>query len=363
MFDLAKKVSPFFSTLYCILVYLISITLPSPRTAAVTHEMAIAPFLGTSALLTSVIYFSFVLFFVLNRSKILNLLGKFLSPILFLVILSIICIGIFSNSEPVLLPTTFQTPIVNGLLEGYQTFDAIGAVVVGAVLIVSLKINAKQEFANHKNLIIRSGLIAGIGLFIVYSGMIYNGALVGGNFDSSIGRTELLSAISLKTLGTIGEKILSILVGLACFTTAIGIVTGTADYFKSLCNGSQLAYSTTAIIGCILGVVMGQFDVHYIIGVAVPALMFIYPITIVLILLNVLPHPFNSNLVFRVVVFVTLLFSFPDFLVTIGLEEPFATIRESLPLGEYSLAWLLPAIVSFIISSLISVSKKRDALV
>ncbi len=93
--------------------------------------------------------------------------------------------------------------------------------------------------------------------------------------------------VSLQTLGNIGNAFLSVLVTLACFTTAVGIVTGTADFVKGLSNNSNKAYVITAIVGCLIGVGVGQFDVHYIINVALPALMFIYPITIVLIILNV----------------------------------------------------------------------------
>ncbi len=73
MYDFGKKVSPIFSVVYCVIVYLISITIPSPRTAAATHEIAIFPNFESSALFTSSIYFTLVLVFVLNRSKILNL--------------------------------------------------------------------------------------------------------------------------------------------------------------------------------------------------------------------------------------------------------------------------------------------------
>ena len=58
MMDFGKKVSPLFSLIYCLCVYIIAITLPIPRTAAVTHEMAIEPFFDTSSLLTSSIYFA-----------------------------------------------------------------------------------------------------------------------------------------------------------------------------------------------------------------------------------------------------------------------------------------------------------------
>ncbi|PKV48668.1 LIVCS family branched-chain amino acid:cation transporter [Aquimarina sp. MAR_2010_214] len=354
MLDFAKKVSPKFSFVYCILVYLISITLPSPRTASVTHEMAIQPFFGTSAWLTSTIYFALVLLFVLNRSKILSLLGKFLSPIIFIVVLSIICISIFSMQTPGINPSEFQAPFIRGLLEGYQTFDAIGAVVVGGVIIVSLKIKRENDFKRNQNLIVGSGILAGIGLFVIYAGMIYSGALFGADFDTDISRTDLLSGMSLKTLGNIGKVFLSILVGLACFTTAVGIVTGTADFIKGVYNGSQKAYLITALVACILGVLMGQFDVHYIINVAKPALMFIYPITIILILLNVLPNRFTSSLVFRAVVIVTILFSIPDFLGSIGMQNYVAPILKILPLGVYSLAWLLPALVTLVVMNIFS---------
>ncbi len=351
MLDFAKKVSPTFSLVYCLLVYIISITLPSPRTASVTHEMAIQPFFGTNAWLTSTIYFALVLLFVLNRSKILGLLGKFLSPIIFIVVISIISIGIFSMQAPIS-PTDFQTPVINGLLEGYQTFDAIGAVVVGGVIIISLKIKGKEDFKENQKLIIKSGIVAGVGLLLIYTGMIYTGAMFNTQFEGNVSRTELLSGISLKTLGNIGSVFLSVLVGLACFTTAVGIVTGTADFMKGVFGNSQKVYLITAIIGCLLGVLMGQFDVHYIIEVAIPALMFIYPITIILILLNVLPDKLTTPIVFRAVVIVTILFSIPDFLGSLGMQEFISPVLDILPLGRYNLGWLLPGLITFILMNL-----------
>ena len=80
LYDFGKKVSPVFSFIYCVLIYLIAVAIPSPRTAAATHEIAIHPNFGTSPLLTSSIYFVLVLLFALNRSKILNVIGKYLTP-------------------------------------------------------------------------------------------------------------------------------------------------------------------------------------------------------------------------------------------------------------------------------------------
>lgn len=348
MFDFGKKVSPTFSLIYCLIVYAISISLPAPRTASVTHEMAIAPFFGTSSLLTSTIYFILVFVFVMNRTKILDLIGKFLTPLIIIILLAVIFVG-FSTSPESINPTTFKTPFVNGLLEGYQTFDAIGAVVVGGVLVISMNFNKKASFEVKKELITKAGIIAGIGLLIIYAGLIYSGSVFGNLFSETATRTEILRSLSTQTLGNIGNTFLSVLVALACFTTGVGIVTGTADYFKGLFNNSQKAYTITAVIGCVLGVLIGQFDVHYIIDVALPALMFIYPITIILILLNVLPEKLASPIVFKTVVGITFLFSIPDFLKHIINPEKLTGIQNYIPFSEYSLGWVLPALFSFII--------------
>ncbi len=358
LYDFGKKVSPTFSLIYCIIVYVISIAIPSPRTASATHEIAIHPFFGTSPLLTSCVYFSLVLVFVLNRSKILNLIGKYLTPFIVLILVLVIGIGLFS-SDMLMNPSKFTTPIVAGLLEGYQTFDAIGAVVVGGVVIISLKLKGHNSFEDKKELIKKAGIIAGIGLFGIYAGLISVGAFFGSEIlvDSTLSgdmqRANLLRGISIATLGNIGNAFLSILIALACFTTAVGIITGTADYFKGLFKESQKAYVITAITACLIGVLVGQMDFHSIIVIALPILMFIYPITIVLILLNVLPEKWASPIVFKAVVLVTFIFSIPDFLGFIVSKESLTGVKDLIPLANYHLGWVLPAILSFVIINLI----------
>lgn len=349
IFDFGKKVSPTFSLVYSFLIYAISVSLPSPRTAAVTHEMAIDPFIGSSPWYTSIVYFALVFLFVINRSKILSIIGKLLTPAIIIILLLIIGVALFSYDFAFGI-TIFDSPFTDGILEGYQTFDAIGAVVVGGVIIVSINIKKKDApYEEKKTLIRRAGWLAGLGLFLIYAGLIITGALMHSEFDAGISRTALLSGISTKTLGSTANLFLSILVSLACFTTAVGIVTGTADFVKHRFKGSQQAYLITAIIGCVLGVVMGQFNVDYIIAVALPALMFLYPITIVLILLNVVPERFASPKVFKAVIIATCIFSIPDFLGSIGfpLTSKGGTFSW-IPLQDYSMGWVLPALVVFI---------------
>lgn len=353
IFDFGKKVSPTFSLIYSFIIYAISISLPSPRTASVTHEMAIQPFFDSPAWLTSVLYFTLVFVFVMNRSKILNIIGKLLTPGIILILLLLIGLTLFSFDFD--FPTTqFSSPFTDSILEGYQTFDAIGAVVVGGVIIVSINIKHKESsYADKKALIRKAGWLAGLGLFLIYAGLILSGALVHGSFDLEISRTALLSGMARMTLGNTGNLFLSVLVSLACFTTAVGIVTGTSDFVKSRFPNIPNAYLITAIIGCILGVLMGQFNVGYIIVVALPALMFIYPITIVLILLNAIPEKYAAPKVFKAVISATIIFSIPDFLNSVGFGNSIESLQDYIPLSQYSLGWVLPAIVVFLIVNLL----------
>jgi LIVCS family branched-chain amino acid:cation transporter len=102
---------------------------------------------------------------------------------------------------------------------------------------------------------------------------------------------------------------------------------------------------------------MGKLPVDYIIAVALPALMFIYPLTISLILLNALPGSWTPRPVFRAVVFTTLLFSIPDFLDSVGLLAPGKWMEAWWPLQTYQMGWVIPSLFVFAAGSLYHWSK------
>ncbi|MBT8375370.1 MAG: branched-chain amino acid transport system II carrier protein, partial [Bacteroidia bacterium] len=363
MLDFGTKVSPVFSLVYCLIIYLIIITLPCPRTAAVTHEMAIAPFFNVHPLTTSTIYFLLAFLFVMNRTKVLGILGKYLTPILVAIVAAIIGIGLFwspqtlNEVQRVLQP---KQPLVDGLLEGYQTYDAIAGMVMGGVVVISMNAMGGSSYNKKRKIIARSGLIAMTGLFIIYAGLIALGAKYSNEFDTSITRIQLLQGLAQKTLGATGTLFINSLMGLACFTTAVAIIVSVADFFKTLFKNSQRAYVVAAIISCVLGILIGSFEVGVIIDVAVPALLLIYPISIVLILLTVLPERLATTLMFRAVVFVTLLCSLPEVLGAIFSAEWILRLMATLPLSAYSLGWVLPAFFTFFVILIYNSLNPRD---
>ena len=141
-----------------------------------------------------------------------------------------------------------------------------------------------------------------------------------------------------------GDRV-GVLVGLACFTTAVAIIVSTADFFKAFFKGSQKAYIYTALICCVTGIFMGSYNVDFIIYLAIPALMFIYPISVVLILLHTLPERLGSPRVFIAVVVTAFVFSIPDVIGFFFQSDALSRVVVAIPLAEYNLGWVLPSIL------------------
>ena len=206
-----------------------------------------------------------------------------------------------------------------------------------------------MTYTEKKIIIAKSGFIAMFGLFVIYVGLIALGAFYSESFADDITRTDLLLGLSQTMLGQIGGRFVSVLVALACFTTAVAIVVSLADFFKALYPHIERIYTYIAIGCCVVGVVIGSYDVGFIIDIAIPALLLIYPISIALILLNILPDAWATPLVSRVVVITAFVFSIPDVL---GYFLPKASLKpiiDIVPLAQYSLGWVIPALVMFIV--------------
>ena len=72
-------------------------------------------------------------------------------------------------------------------------------------------------------MILKSSLVATIGLAFIYGGLIYIGAQTSGLVSQEIGTTGLLLLISESVLGKAGPAIIGLAMGLACLSTSIGL--------------------------------------------------------------------------------------------------------------------------------------------
>src|SRR3712207_9572405 len=90
--------------------------------------------------------------------------------------------------------------------------------------------------------------------------------------------------IGVTGVQTCALPILGICVAGACLTTAIGLVATVADYFSKI---SSLSYEKLAVLTTVISFIFACFGVDMIVKISVPVLVFLYPLAMALILLNV----------------------------------------------------------------------------
>lgn len=221
-----------------------------PRTAATTFEMSISPLLGNvNPYVFSVIFFLIVFVLTIKPNKVMDIIGKVLTPLLLISLAVLIIKGIINpigDLEKVNSGKLFMT----GITQGYQTMDALGTGGIVALVMASFASKGYKDKKENRMLTIKSALIACIGLAIVYGGLTFLGATSSTLYDSSISQTTLLMNITNAILGSTGTIMLAIVIGLACLTTAVGLTSVTAKYFEDVSN-KKLKYKYIVIAICV----------------------------------------------------------------------------------------------------------------
>ncbi|MEJ8553291.1 branched-chain amino acid transport system II carrier protein [Tepidibacter sp. Z1-5] len=360
--DLADKVNPTFSKIIGTVIMLaIGPLLAIPRTGATTFEMGFAPvFPSVSPILVSVIFFGVTLFLVINPSGIVDKIGKVLTPVLLVSLLVIIIKGIMNPiGTPV--DTGMLNPFSKGFTEGYQTMDALASMVFAGIVIGSLVQKGYTDTKDQIKLTVMSGLVAATGLAIVYGGLMYLGATSSGIFPADISRTQLTISITERILGNAGKALIGISVSLACLTTAVGLTATCGEYFSNLSNG-RIGYKPIVIGVTVFSAVMSNFGVDTIVKIAVPLLVTVYPVGIILIVMNIFDDYIPNKTAYTGAVFGAVCISLFDALAAMG--TPILAVSElisKLPLASSGFAWILPAIVGSIIAMATMKKKQKNA--
>lgn len=305
--NFANKVFPSFSMILGVAIMLaIGPGLAIPKTAALTHEIGILSILPDVPLWASIIgFFLVTLFFSLNPKDVIHKLGSILTPLLLISLIVLIVKGIFVpiGSIPNL---SLENSFGRGFVEGYQTMDALASVMFAVVILKNVKNTLNQEGGALTKSTAITGLLAGLGLGIIYLGMIYIGACASSAITPDMTKSQIVIYIADTILGSWGKIFLALIIGLACLTTAIGLTTTAGEYFENITKG-KLKYRQIVVITCLISAFIAYNGVDKIVAYSVPVLLVLYPVIISLILLNVLS--FKNDRIYKGVCFPVLVYS------------------------------------------------------
>lgn len=346
--SIAKELGPRFSKVFVGIIMLCgSIIIVIPRTAATTYEIGITPFFpNVPPLIVSLIFFAIVLFFSINQSSVIDKIGKYLTPVLIVMMAIIVVKGIFS---PIGTPADLGATNVfkNSFTAGYQTLDAIGALAFSGAIISAIVGKGYKEVEEQRRVAFLCAMIAGVLLLFIYGGLLYIGATGTDVFPQDIEKTALLIGLVNKLLGSAGSIILSLGVIFACLTTAIGAMAGAAGFFERVTN-HRISYKKIVIISSILGVIISTLKVEQIVNLAGPILAIIYPVLIVLIIFGMFNKflPKHKKGIYVGAVYTTLVISILETLPAFGIEiEVIVNLISELPLASMGFSWIIPAVI------------------
>ncbi len=335
-----------------------------PRTATITYSLGLVPLLGLDeevkwyAAIFSVLYFLVVYALSIHQTKVVDIIGKILTPILTISILALIFVGIFSPKAGLMVPISTSV-VKDGIYSGYQTMDAMGSVLFASVVLNAIYNKGYKKGKEANTIASKAAVVASILLFIIYGGLAYLGATTGTLFVEQIDATTpdlvgFLINIVNALMGYGGLITIAIVVLMACLTTAIGLTTTAGKYFADLSKG-KIKYEHTVLAVCLFSALISNLGLAMIISIAAPILTLVYPVVILLILMSFFKKSPRAMNACRV----SVLFSFIVSVLTVTRDlfsVEFLDFIHQIPLDGLGINWLIPCVFGFFLGLLLPAS-------
>ncbi|MEI6858622.1 MAG: branched-chain amino acid transport system II carrier protein [Shewanella sp.] len=366
---------PFAATIFAIVIYIvIGPAFAAPRAGLVAYEMGFKPFLADSGatlmitgielnisqLIYTLIFFSGAMLLALYPGKLLDSVGKVLTPIMIFLLLGLaISVMVLPGSEVSQAKGDYLTnPLIKGILEGYNTMDTLASLIFGMLIIDILRRKGVSDSKSQTKYLIRAALIAATGLAFVYISLFYLGASAGELANDADNGGVILTNYVNHEFGSLGQILLAAVVTLACLTTVIGLVTACAEFFNDLLP--RISYKMLVVIMSLACATVANVGLSQLISISVPVLYTIYPVAIALVAVTFLTDKFAMpEFSHRIVLSVALVFGIIDGLKAADIDVSFA---DFMPMHNEGMAWLLPTGLTIIGCLFIKKNKVKTVL-
>lgn len=360
--ELAGNVHPAFARIFTVLLYLtIGPAFALPRTATVSYQIGIVPFVGENQTLFlagfTFLFMAVALLFSLKPSKLIVYIGKFLNPVFlaFLAVLVAVALvhpmGSIAGSIPQ--GAYVEHAFLTGFKEGYNTMDVLAMLAFSVVVINTLKDLGVTDPRTISVDLLKVGIIVVFLMSLIYTLITWLGTSSLGQLAVSANGGIALAQIAHSYFGPVGGMLLAAIVTFACLKTAIGLITACANTFRELFPGS-LSYKAYCVLFAGISFLIGNVGLTQIIVLAVPILMFLYPMAITLILASFASALLGKDrrlyrwpmLLAGTAAFGDALSALPKGLQETGPVQSLLGCYHQLPLFALGMSWLLPTLAA-----------------
>lgn len=265
-----------------------------PRIITLSYEV-LYPFLPTvftslnSATLLFALVFVGGVFLITSRpGKLLDVIGKFLSPAMLIGLAIFIVSGLTSGSSPGAVSTHLKDIFINSFRTGYGTLDVLGAIFFSSIIVTLLsKYSSKNDRMSVHQAAVTAGVAGALGGFLlgaVYLGVTYLSAFHGTAVEGyNLG--AIFINIAIEVLGTYGAALISTIVLLAGFTTIVALAAVVGEYLQVSC-GKRVSYLQSVAAVLFTTALIASMGLDRILAYSAPYIEFFYPLVIVTMLCN-----------------------------------------------------------------------------
>jgi LIVCS family branched-chain amino acid:cation transporter len=235
-------------------------------------------FLGLTFLLT------------MSESRIIDVLGLVVSPILVISLLVIFASAILQPSSWTVSQEPALDVVIDNIKYGYNTLNFLSAIFFGAVVVSILK---KAGAANHEESSQKQVLALGFkaSLFgVALLALIYVGlALTGARHSQGLGGLNerlFFNELMTRMLGEKGAMIPAIAVLMACLSTIIALSAAAAEFLHENIFVKRVSYVVALILSLLVAGCISVLGLDAIIEYSGPILSTLHPVVITLALAN-----------------------------------------------------------------------------
>ncbi len=375
LLDMAGRVSKGFAYFFTCALYLtIGPLFAIPRCGATSFAVGFAPLSGEHRalfqLIFTLLFFAAVLIFSLRPSKITDTVGKWLNPI-FLLLLSVLVFAVLLRpangvSQVPVSEDYARGAVFSGFLQGYDTLDVLASLAFGIIVINVIRGYGVENPSDIAKSTVKSGVfsmtfmaviyaviaLAGTECYSLYADRLSNPDFTGG---------DAFSVIAEHYFGRAGLVILALTVTFCCLKTAVGLVTSCSETFVEMFPKGP-KYKTYAVGFSVFSFAVSNIGLSNIISFSAPVLYLLYPLAIVLVLLNLFGKFFkNRQCVFVTTMLFTGAAALCDLIRVSGIEALSGTVSaigRVLPLYGVGMGWILPSAAGLLLGLFVSALSK-----
>ena len=296
----------------------------------------------------SFVFFMIALWLAYTPNKLVERIGKFLTPSLLILLCFLFVVFLFKGDVLISAPQEAYTNMafLQGFSDGYQTMDTIAALNFGLVIATTLHSFGLREKQNVIKHTVLAGIFAGMILSCIYMMLTYVGMCSSGVYPIQENGAWTLRCIVEQVYGEIGALLLAAIFTLACLTTCVGLITSCSQYYSTLTK--KISYQKWVTIITLFSFLICNQGLNTLLSLSIPLLDMIYPMSIMLIIMGLSNSLFKDNkyiypVTITTVGIISVIYAFEN----IGLKLPFITnLCHYLPLYSLGLGWVVIAIVS-----------------